>query len=71
MTYQIWRGTTIFTNLYIPVTFDHSHQASEGYTFTMKEFDFIMSGQLENPLSNVDGYSSNDNDEPDVQQTLI
>ena len=54
MTYQIWRGATKFTNPSILVTFDYSHQASQGYTFTMKEFDRIMSGQLEDPLSSVD-----------------
>ena len=37
----------------------------------MKEFDHIMSGQLDNPSSNVDGYLSDDNDKPDLQQTLI
>ena len=37
----------------------------------MKEFDPIMSGQLDNPLSSVDGYLSDDNDKPDMQQTLI
>ena len=37
----------------------------------MKEFDRIMSGQLNNPLSSVDSYLSDDNDEPDLQQTLI
>ena len=30
-----------------------------------------MSGQLDNPLSSVDRYLSDDNDEPDLQQTLI
>ena len=30
-----------------------------------------MSGQLDNPLSSVDSYFSDDNDEPDLQQTLI
>ena len=71
LTYQIWRGATTFTNPSLLVTFDHSHQASEGYTFTMKEFDRIMSGQLDNPSSNVDNYLIDDNDEPDLQQTLI
>ena len=37
----------------------------------MKEFDRIISGQLENPLSSVDSYLSDDNDKPDLQQTLI
>ena len=37
----------------------------------MKEFDCIMSRQLDNHLSSVYTYSSNDNDEPDLQQTLI
>ena len=37
----------------------------------MKEFDRIMSGQLDNSLSNVYSHSSDDNDEPDLQQTLI
>ena len=65
------RGATIFTNPSILVSFDHSHQASEGYTFTMKEFDCIMSVQLDNPLSSVDTYLSDDNDKPDLQKTLI
>ena len=71
MTYQIWRGTTRLTNPSILVTFDHSHQSSEGYTFTMKEFDCIMSEQLDDPSSSFDSYLSDDNDEPDLQQTLI
>ena len=71
MTYQIWRGATTFTNTSILVIFDHSHQASEDYTFTMKEFDQIKSGQLDNPLSSVESYLSDDNDEPDLQQILI
>ena len=37
----------------------------------MKEFDCIMSGQLDNPSSSVDSYLSDDIDEPDLQQTLI
>ena len=37
----------------------------------MKEFDRIMSGQLDNPSSSVNNHSSDDNDEPDLQQTLI
>ena len=37
----------------------------------MKEFDRIMSGQLDNPSSSVNSHSSDDNDEPDLQQTLI
>ena len=37
----------------------------------MKEFDRIMSGQLDNPSSSVYSHSSDDNDEPDLQQTLI
>ena len=37
----------------------------------MKEFDRIMFGQLDNPSSSVDGYLRDDNDEPDLQQTLI
>ena len=37
----------------------------------MKEFDRIMSGQLDNPLSNVYSHSSDENNEPDLQQTLI
>ena len=37
----------------------------------MKEFDHIMSGQLDNPLSSVDTYLSDDVEEPDLQQTLI
>ena len=37
----------------------------------MKEFDRIMSGKLDNPLSSVDSYLSDDIDEPDLQQTLI
>ena len=53
------------------VTFDHSHQASAGNTFTMKEFDCFMSGQLDNPLSSVDSYLSDDNDKPDLQKPLI
>ena len=60
----MWHGATWFTNPSILVTFDHSHLASEGYTFTMKEFDCIMSGHLDNPSSGVD---SNDNDKPDLQ----
>ena len=71
MTYQIWRGVTIFTNPPILVSFDHLHQASEGNTFTMKEFDCIMLGQLDNPSSSVDSYLSDDNDKQDLQQTLI
>ena len=51
--------------------FDHSHQACEGHTCTMKEFNCIMSGQLDNPSLSVDSYLSDDNDEPDLQQTLI
>ena len=62
---------TIFTNPSILLSFDHLHQASEGYTFTMKEFDRTMSGQLDNPLSSVDGYLSDDNDKLDLHQTLI
>ena len=30
-----------------------------------------MSGQLDNPMSNVDNYLSNDSDKPGLQQTLI
>ena len=30
-----------------------------------------MSGQLDNPSSSVDSYLCDDNDEPDLQQTLI
>ena len=71
MTYQIWRGATIFANPFILVSFDHLHQASEGYAFIMKEFDCIMYRQLDNPSSSVDSYLSGDNDEPDLQQTLI
>ena len=37
----------------------------------MKEFDHIMSGQLDNPSSSVDSYLSDDNDKPDMRQTLI
>ena len=37
----------------------------------MKEFNRIMSGQLDNPSSSVYGYLSDDNVEPDLQQTLI
>ena len=37
----------------------------------MKEFDRIMYGQLDNSLSNVYSHLSDDNDEPDLQQTLI
>ena len=37
----------------------------------MKEVDRIMSGQLDNPSSSIDGYLRDDNDEPDMQQTLI
>ena len=36
----------------------------------MKEFDCIMSGQLDYPLSSVDTYLSDDNDKPSLQQTL-
>ena len=72
MTYQIQRGAKIFSNPYIRVTFNYSHQASEGYyTFTMKEFDHIMSGQFDNPSSSVDSYLCDDNVKPDLQQTLI
>ena len=71
MTYQIWRGSTRFINPYVMVSFDHSHQASEGCNFTIKEFDYIISGQLANPSSNVDGYVSDDIDKPDLQQTRI
>ena len=71
MTYEIWYGTTRFTNPSILVTFDYSHQISEGYTFTLKEFDCIMSGQLDNPSSSVDSYLCDDNDKPELQQTLI
>ena len=53
MTFQIWRAATIFTNPSVLLLFDHSHQASEGCTFTMKKIDCIMSGQLDNPSSNV------------------
>ena len=67
----MWHGATRLTNPSLLVTFDHSHQASESYTFTMKEFDRIMSGQLDNPSSGVDSYLSDDNDKPDLQQTLI
>ena len=61
----------MFTNPSILVTFDLSHQASEGYTFTIKEFDHIMSGQLDNASSSVDSYLSDFNDEPNLQQSLI
>ena len=71
MTYQIWRGLTIFTNPSILVSFDHSHEASEGYTFSMKEFDCIMSGQLVNPSSSVNSFLSDNHDKPDLQQTQI
>ena len=37
----------------------------------MKEFDRNISGQLGNPSSSVDSYLSDDNDEPDLQKTLI
>ena len=37
----------------------------------MKEFDRIMFGQLDNPSSSVDSYLSDDNNDPDLQQTLI
>ena len=37
----------------------------------MKEFDRIMSGQLDNPSSSVDIYLSDDIDKRDLQQTLI
>ena len=37
----------------------------------MKEFDRIMSGQLDNHSSSVCSHSSDDNNEPDLQQTLI
>ena len=36
----------------------------------MKEFNRIMSG-LDNPSSSVDGFLSDDIDEPDLEQTLI
>ena len=36
----------------------------------MKEFNCIMSGQLDNSSSSVYSYLSDDNDEPDLQQTL-
>ena len=34
----------------------------------MKEFDCIISGQLNNPSSNFRINLSNDNDEPDLQK---
>ena len=71
LTYQIWRGATTFPNPSILVTFDDSHQTSEGYTSTMKEFDHIMSGQFDNPSSRVAIYLSDDNDKPDLQKTPI
>ena len=37
----------------------------------MKEFDHIMSGQLDNPSSSVKSYLSDDNDKPDLQKTPI
>ena len=37
----------------------------------MKEFDCIMSRQLDNPSSSVDSYLSDDNEVPNLQQTLI
>ena len=37
----------------------------------MKEFDHIMSGQLDNPSPSVDSYLSDDNDKLELQQTLI
>ena len=37
----------------------------------MKEFDCIVSGQLDNPSSNVESYLSDDNDKPDLQQTPL
>ena len=37
----------------------------------MKEFDWIMSGKLDNPLSSVDSFLSDDIDELDLQQSLI
>ena len=60
-----------FTNPFILIIFDHSHQTSEGYIFIMKEFDHIMSGQLDNPSSSVKSYLSDDNDKPDLQKILI
>ena len=53
------------------VTFDHSHQASGGYTLTIKEFGHIISGHLDNPNSSVSSYLSDDNDKPDLQIILI
>ena len=63
MTYQIWRGAA--------TSFYHSSQASEGYTFTMKKFNCIISTQLDNPSSSIESYLSDDNDKLDLQQTLI
>ena len=37
----------------------------------MKEFYRIISRQLDNPSLSVDNYLSDDNDEPDLHQTLI
>ena len=37
----------------------------------MKEFDHIMSGQLDNPCSSVESYLSDYYDEPNLHQTLI
>ena len=37
----------------------------------MKEFDRIMSGQLDNPSSSVYSHSSDDNDQSDLQKILI
>ena len=37
----------------------------------MYEFDRIMSGRLDNLSSSVESYLSYDNDEPNLQQTLI
>ena len=71
MTHQNWCGATKFINPSILVTFDYSHQVSLDYTLTMKEFDRIMSAQLDNPSSSVDGYLTYDNDKPDLKQTLI
>ena len=49
-TYQIWYGAITFTYPSMMVAFNHSHQASEGYTLTVKESDRIMSGKLDNPV---------------------
>ena len=68
LTYQIWRSATTLANPSIMVLFDHSPKTSEGYIFSMKESDCIVSGQLDNPSSSVHSYLSDNNDKSDLQK---